>query len=283
MWATVALSGAALMVGIPIALRSYWAEAQVYADQRRPIPLPQRVDFEVAAISVPQRGLIRGWYWPAHNGAAVVMLHGSSSDRRSCLREANALSIAGFGVLAYDAPGHGESEGIVSWEDADRDALRAAVSWVASKPGVERIGVLGQSAGGVIATQVSAREPAVSALALIGTPSDLRALVHHEYRRWGWLSIGPALLALKRHGARLDVDRPVDLVTHFDRPLLIVGGTADTVVTPEMTQALRVAAGPRVQGLEITASHGNWAEEGGAQYLAGLTAFFFDSLHVLPP
>ncbi len=282
--AALLMGGVALVAWLPIAVKSYWSEAQVYRSQRRPIPRPEDVPepFEEATFTAPGAGALRGWYFPSTSGAAVVLVHGSQSDRRSGLVEARSLWARGIGALVYDAPGHGESEGEVCWGEADRQALRAALGFVRARPGVvsSRVGVVGFSAGGVIATQVAVKDVDVRALALVGTPTDLRALTHHEYRRWGWLSVGPALLALTVHGAELDFEPPRQLVSAFaPRPVLVVTGEDDGVVTPGMARALFDAAAEPRQWLSLPGcGHGQWAEQGGQAYTGALTAFFARAL-----
>lgn len=282
--AALLMGGVALVAWLPIAVKAYWSEAQVYRSQRRTILRPKALTepVEDAAFDAPGVGAVCGWYFPSTSGAAVVLVHGSGSDRTSGLVEARALAASGVGALVYDAPGHGESDGAVTWGEADRVALRAALAFVRSRPGVtaDRVGLVGFSAGGVIATQVAVKDPGVRALALVGTPTDLRALTHHEYRKWSWLSIGPALLALKVHGAELDFEPPRALVGAFaPRPVLVVSGAADQVVTEGMAKALFGAAGEPKQWLSVDgAGHGQWAEQGGAPYGAALAGFFESAL-----
>ena len=54
---------------------------------------------------------LSGWYVPSRNGAAVVLLHGAGSTRSAVLPHAVVLADDGFGVLLYDARGHGRSQG----------------------------------------------------------------------------------------------------------------------------------------------------------------------------
>jgi hypothetical protein len=94
---------------------------------------------------------LSGWLVPSRNGAAVVVLHGAGSTRSSTLRHVAVLAELGYGVLAYDARGHGRSGGsgmdLGWWGDLD---LASAVTFAAAQPAVDadRVGVLGLSMGG---------------------------------------------------------------------------------------------------------------------------------------
>src|SRR5580698_5164474 len=80
---------------------------------------------ELQAVSfVSADGLhIAGWYVPSKNRAAVIVTHGTNSDRSTMLPEIRLLADAGFGVLAFDWPGLGESEGPILWGSGARNAL----------------------------------------------------------------------------------------------------------------------------------------------------------------
>ena len=54
---------------------------------------------------------LSAWYVPSRNGAAIVLLHGSHGTRVDTLPQLRMLSSAGYGILAYDARGHGQSAG----------------------------------------------------------------------------------------------------------------------------------------------------------------------------
>ena len=117
-----------------------------------------------AADGVP----LSGWYVPSHNGDAVVLLHGSGETRTAVLDHARVLADLGYGVLLYDARGHGRSGGQAmefGWSgDAD---VAGAVRFVHHQPDAAagRITAVGMSMGG---------EEALGALA---TTPDLCAVV----------------------------------------------------------------------------------------------------------
>src|SRR5882724_11010134 len=53
---------------------------------------------------------VAGWYAPSHNGASVILLHGTNVDRTALLPETRSLAAGGFAVLALDWAGFGGSE-----------------------------------------------------------------------------------------------------------------------------------------------------------------------------
>ena len=94
---------------------------------------------------------LSGWYLPSTNGAAVVLLHGASSTEPPCWTMPPSLPTHGYGVLLYDARGHGRSGGTAmdfGWY-GDLD-IAAALSYLESRPEVDpaRLGAVGVSMGG---------------------------------------------------------------------------------------------------------------------------------------
>jgi dienelactone hydrolase len=104
-------------------------------------------------VTFPTRDGVRlsGWYVPSRSGAAVALLHGAGSTRSSVLDHAVVLDRHGYGVLLFDARGHGRSGGRAmdfGWY-GDED-VAAAVTYLARRPDVDpaRIGAVGLSMGG---------------------------------------------------------------------------------------------------------------------------------------
>jgi pimeloyl-ACP methyl ester carboxylesterase len=285
-----ALVLAAPLFAAYIALRSYRSESGQFKNQRHPVPMTPEARAIPGLTPVGFRsktgGLLHGWYVPSRNRAAIVLTHGTSGDRRGALPEAAVLASHGFGVLLYDFPGHGESEGEVHWDEGEAASVVAALDFLAARADVspDKLAVGGFSMGGLIAVRVAAHEPRVRALALVGTPPDLSELIRGEYRKWGKLAADPALLALTRHGMTLDRDRPIDVVAKVaPRELLIVGGADDQLVPKHVTEAMFAAArAPKELYFVPGASHGNYFEASPREYPARLVAFFSRALGVPP-
>ena len=107
--------------------------------------------FEDVHYETSDGARIGAWYIPSSNGAAVVLRHGAGSTRSDTLQQAIVLARQGYGVLATDARGHGDSGGRAMdfgwYGDID---IAAAVTFLTFRPDVDplRIGVVGLSMGG---------------------------------------------------------------------------------------------------------------------------------------
>ncbi|MGZ8804469.1 MAG: alpha/beta hydrolase, partial [Microbacterium sp.] len=114
---------------------------------------------------------LSGWYIPSRNRAAVVLLHGAGSTRSNVLDHAEVLARHDYGVLLFDARGHGRSGGRAmdfGWY-GDED-IAAAVSFLQSQPGVDdnRIAAVGMSMGGEEAIGAAGSDPRISAVVAEG-------------------------------------------------------------------------------------------------------------------
>lgn len=233
------------LLAIPAVLALIWfvllpLAMAVYATNRAPEPLgsgsPARYGLSYRDVAFRTAAGIRlsGWYIPARNGAAVLLLPGSGSDRTAVLPQAAVLARHGYGALLIDPRGHGRSGGHAMefgwWGGPD---ITAAVSFLARQPGVQagRIAVLGESMGGE------------QALAAIGTDPLIRAVVAEgvtgqQLADHGWLPGGVNGL-LERgmewvqytaagllSGAPRPMSIPDSLRAAASRPALIIAGGA---------------------------------------------------------
>jgi uncharacterized protein len=125
---------------------------------------------------------VRGWYVPSRNGAALAVIHGTSSNRLGVAEHARLLVRHGYGVLLFDLQGHGASDGrSTSLPARFQPDADAALAYLRSRRDVHagRIGVIGVSLGGEVAIHAAARDRAWRATVLEGvqggSPADLES------------------------------------------------------------------------------------------------------------
>ena len=103
---------------------------------------------------------LSAWYVPSRNGAAVLVSHGSGGSRgRLPAHVLHALARHGYGVLALDNPGNGESQGHSNGlGDNAQPALQAGIDYLAQRPDVQpdRIAGFGLSLGGEVMLEAAA-------------------------------------------------------------------------------------------------------------------------------
>ena len=141
-------------------------------------PAGAGLPFRDVSLTTADGVQLSGWYIPGGSGAAVALVHGSGSTRSDVLPQAQVLARNGFGVLLFDARGHGRSAGRAmdfGWY-GDQD-VTAAVDYLASRPEVTggRIGVVGISMGGEEAIGAMASDPRIRAVVAEGATNRTAA------------------------------------------------------------------------------------------------------------
>jgi uncharacterized protein len=138
---------------------------------REPVGEPPSAAYRDVAFQASDGLDIAGWYRPSENGAAVIVVHGGSSDRKGSVAHASLLARRGYGVLLYDARGRGESDGSENnygWDWA-KD-IAGALSFLKRRADVDpdRIGALGLSTGADVLIEVAATRKDIAAVVADG-------------------------------------------------------------------------------------------------------------------
>ncbi len=136
---------------------------------------------------------LSGWYLPSANRAAVVLMHGAGSTRSDVLDQAVVLARHGYGVLLFDARGHGRSAGIAmdfGWY-GERD-VAGAVSYLRTRADVDpsRIAAVGLSMGGEEAIGAAGADHRIRAVVAEGATNRVaadKAFLPQVYGVSGWL------------------------------------------------------------------------------------------------
>ena len=194
-----------------------------------------------AAFSSLDNTRLHGWYCSHDAARAVVLyLHGNGGNVSYASRRLRMLhDRVKATVLAVDYRGYGRSEGQPTVAGVLADA-RAARAFLASKAGVAThdVVLLGRSLGGALAIQLAATERA-RGLVVDSSFTSLRDAARHHV---GWL------LSKAVPSDRLD---SLTAIASHRGPLLIVHGTADTIVPFAHGQKLFEAANEPKRFVEL--------------------------------
>ena len=220
---------------------------------------------------------LSGWYRPSRNGAAVLIAHGGSSDRKGSLTHARMLADHGYGVLVYDARGRGESDGTENnygW-DWPKD-VAGALAFLKSREDVDpaRIGALGLSTGADALLEVVAKRDDIAALVTDGAAAaswaDIQDLEGKSIESIpGWVMFSTVRV--------LSGDAPgpplTDLVPRITEPTLMI--SAGTAIERDYNVHYdRVARGPVEHWNLPDAHHTDAIHEQRGAYERRVTAFF---------
>jgi pimeloyl-ACP methyl ester carboxylesterase len=159
-----------------------------------------RWEIQESSLGIPHQELrIDGqsaWYVPSRNGAAVLLSHGSGGSRERVVGHIRMLARHGYGVLALDNRGNGESGGHSNGlGDNAQPGIAAALGWLSRRPDVdpERIAAFGTSLGGEVLLEAAARDPSIRAVVSDGAarPTDSSDVgdVSAGEKTMGWLTM----------------------------------------------------------------------------------------------
>jgi len=113
------------------------------------------------------------------NGKGIVLYHGFSGSCEGFYSDslpiAQELASGGYTVLTYDHRAHDHSTGNFDFEYLVEDAMTAIT--VLQSYGVEHVGVMGHSMGGMIAVLVSAYDPRVECTVAWAAPKAINSAI----------------------------------------------------------------------------------------------------------
>ena len=218
---------------------------------------PEQFGLRYEKISFKTRdGLeLRGWFIPSTTGdkRTILMCHGWGDNKGELLKQTYFLNEnGGFNLMYFDFRSHGESEGEITTigglETIDFDA---AIKWLreAKLEFADSIGVFGMSMGAAVTVASLPKHPDLRCAVVESPFSDYRTVI----KRWGWNNmripyyplIALTLLLLRSRVKDPEIDRfnPVEAASKISpRPLFVIGGEFDDLMTPEDVKSVFTAA-----------------------------------------
>jgi alpha-beta hydrolase superfamily lysophospholipase len=204
----------------------------------------RRVTIDPPAETGVRDGLAYALFTPAEEHAGgVVILHGASSAKENHYDFARAVRAAGLAAVAYDARGHGASDGRL--DDRVLDDLETIARLLPPGP----IALRGSSMGGYVALLGAARMHAAAVVAICPASSDhlLRGL------RSGELEFDADRPALE---AFLEAHDAFDALRAIDGAVLLLHAEGDERIPVEHSrELLRAAASPVKRLIAVPGGH----------------------------
>jgi alpha-beta hydrolase superfamily lysophospholipase len=183
-------------------------------------------------FAAPDGTLLAAVYFEANDRPApgVVLVHMLGRSSADWTSVADRLQQEGVSALAVDLRGHGQSRGDRSALSVMASDVRAAFTWLQTRPSVrpEGVGIAGASLGANLALIVAAETPAVRALALLSPSLDYR-------------------------GVRIDVSM---LQRYGGRAAWLAASAEDPYAVRTLRELAGASAGPRDQRLISAPAHG---------------------------
>ncbi len=194
----------------------------------------------------------------------LLYLHGARWNVTGSAFRIRRMQELGFSVLAVDYRGFGKSTQQLPSETLAAEDARAAWDWLAQRHPDRPRYIFGHSLGGAIAIELARQVKDERGTLVEGTFTSIPDVV--STFRWGWLPIAP-LITQRFESVRKVAD--------IGSPLLVVHGSEDRLIKPELGQKLFEAArGPKAFVLVEGGSHHNTNSVGQPQYRQALAELF---------
>ena len=256
------------------------------ADRELPDELPSdyNLQYEDVTVTNPDGMKLVGWFIPSENGAVIIMQHGYKSTRSEMLNEAEMMHRHGYGILLTTVRAHDESEGelitLGYYEMAD---LEAWYQYLISRDDIdpEKIGILGNSYGGMLSIQYAAQNQNIKAVVADCAFSSMKDTVSTSVRHFTGLPDFPfvpliVFWAENMTGISIDdIDATKWIPNISPRPVFLMQGGKDTVISPTSGQILYDAAGePKELWFDPELGHVDFDSERAEEFEARVSAFF---------
>jgi len=172
--------------------------------------------------------------WPG-----VVIVHGAGSRKENHADFARLATATGWAALAFDLPGHGNSEPPMS--GAAVDDVIAMARLLGSQEGVdgERIAVRGSSLGGFLAIHAAATSPQIAGVIAI-CPAGAGHLASGLRRGKFEMRVGDPV-ALEAWLLTRELGQAVERIA--PRPLILMHAEGDTQIPSDHSEMLYERAG----------------------------------------
>lgn len=194
----------------------------------------------------------------------LLYLHGARWNVTGSAFRIRRMQELGFSVLAVDYRGFGKSTQQLPSEKLAAEDARAAWDWLAQRHPERPRYIFGHSLGGAIAIELARQVRDERGTLVEGTFTSIPDVV--STFRWGWLPVSP-LITQRFESVRKVAD--------IGSPLLVVHGSEDRLIKPELGQKLFEAArGPKAFVLVEGGSHHNTNSVGQPQYRQALAELF---------
>ena len=209
---------------------------------------------------------LHGLWLPAAKADAPMLLylHGARWDVTGSTHRLLRMRELGFSVLGIDYRGFGKSTDELPSELTAYEDARGAWEWLARKHPDSPRYIFGHSLGSAIAVQLASEVVDANGLMLEGSFTSIAAVF--QSFRWGWLPVS-ALITQRFDAA--------ERITSVKVPILVVHGSNDNLIRPELGRALfERAVGPKRFVLVEGGSHHNTNALGQSLYREAVRDLF---------
>ena len=247
-------------------------------------PATYNLPYEDVTVQSSDGLKLVGWYVPSKNGAVIIMQHGYKSTRKELLNEAAMMYKHGYGVLLTTVRAHDYSEGeLITFGKNEVNDMDAWYHYLFIHPNIDlnRIGILGNSYGGMLAIQYASQNENIKAVVANCAFSSLNDTVETSVTYFTNLPAFPfapliVFWAERETGFKTDdIDATQWIAKISPRPVFLMQGGKDVVISPNSGQKLYDAAGePKELWFDPELGHVEFDTERAAEYEQRVVEFF---------
>ncbi len=242
------------------------------------------MEYEDVTVTNPDGMTLAGWFIPSQNGAVIIMQHGYKSTRDELLNEAQMMQAHGYGVLVTSVRAHDQSEGeLITLGYYEMQDMEAWYQYLISRDDIDpdKIGIIGNSYGGMLSIQYAAQNENIKAVVANCAFSSMSDTVSTSVRHFTGLPDFPfvpliVFWAENMTGIQMEeIDTTQWIPDISPRPVFLMQGGKDTVISPESGQILYDAANePKELWFDPELGHVGFDKERAEEYEARVSAFF---------
>jgi uncharacterized protein len=247
-------------------------------------PATYNLPYEDVEVMSPDGLKLEGWFVPSQNGAVIMMQHGYKSTREELLNEAEMMYRHGYGILLTTVRAHDHSEGeMITFGMNEVKDLEAWYQYLIARTDIDpdKIGILGNSYGGMLAIEYAAQNKNIKALVADCAFSSLNDTVSTTVEYFTDLPAFPfapliVFWAERESGFKTeDIDATKWIAQISPRAVFLMQGGADVVISADSGQRLYDAAGePKELWFDPDLGHVQFDKERAAEFEKRVSAFF---------
>lgn len=247
-------------------------------------PANYNMPFEDVTLTSADGLKLVGWFVPSQNGAVVILQHGYKSTREELLNEAEMLYRNGYGSLLTTVRAHDYSEGeMITFGMHEVQDMDAWYQYLLTRDDIDtnRIGMLGNSFGGMLVIQYAAQNQNIKAVVADSAFSSLNDTVSTSVTYFSDLPTFPFVplivyWAERETGFKTeDIDATKWIAQISPRPVFLMQGGADVVISANSGQRLYDAAGePKELWFEPALGHVDFDSDRADEFERRVVGFF---------
>jgi fermentation-respiration switch protein FrsA (DUF1100 family) len=247
-------------------------------------PADFNMTYEDLTITSPDGLKLVGWFVPSQNGAVIIMQHGYKSTRQELLNEAEMMVRHGYGVLLTTVRAHDYSDGeLITFGMYEVNDMDAWYQYLLTRDDIDKdkIGMLGNSYGGMLVIQYASVNKNIKAVVADSAFSSLNDTVETSVTYFTDLPAFPfapliVFWSERETGFKTEnVDATRWIADISPRPVFLMQGGADVVISPDSGQRLYDAAGePKELWFEPSLGHVDFDTDMPVEFENRVSQFF---------